>query len=365
MTNQDSSTHVELYKKYRPAVWSDLVGQEKVARSLQAAVMKNALPTAYGFFGPRGTGKTSSALLLAKAINCLNIQLDGNPCNQCDVCTAVDSGSQLGVNYISMANNGSVDDVRTLVQRGRLSAPVKKQVWILDEVHNLSKAAFDALLIPLEDKDMPALFILCSTEVEKVPDTILSRIQSRRFGLVAPNVMSDFLANILEKENAAVEEAQINEAVRQGRGSVRDALSALEGILSTGDIATPVEAELLEALGTRTLSRCLEVIAEAHSQGYEGQDLAEQLFSDLRDLLLLICGADKTLVAVPPVKNLKNVAKGLFGRKGVEIMAQEIGESLRHMTLGADSRIHLEIAIVKGLDKLSKLQKIMESRNTE
>ena len=365
MTNQDSSTHVELYKKYRPAVWSDLVGQEKVARSLQAAVTKNALPTAYGFFGPRGTGKTSSALLLAKAINCLNVQPEGNPCNQCDVCTAIDSGSQLGVNYISMANNGSVDDVRTLVQRARLSAPVKRQVWILDEVHNLSKAAFDALLIPLEDKDMPALFILCSTEVEKVPDTIHSRIQARRFGLVTPNVMSDFLVSILEKEHIAVEQAQIDEAVRQGRGSVRDALSALEGILSTGDIATPVEAELLEALGTRNLSRCLEVIAEAHSQGYEGQDLAEQLFSDLRDLLLLICGADKTLVAVPPVKNLKNVAKGLLGRKGVEIMAQEIGESLRHMTLGADSRIHLEIAIVKGLDKLSKLQKILESRNNE
>lgn len=353
--------YVELYKKYRPETWEGLIGQERVARSLQAAVMKDALPTAYGFFGPRGTGKTSSAMLLAKSINCLDPQPQGNPCNRCDVCLAIDSGVQLGVNYESMANKGSVAEVRDLLQAARLSQPVNRSIWILDEVHNLSKAAFDALLIPIEDRSMPSLFIFCSTEVDKIPATILSRIQSRTFSLVAHDPMRAYLGTIMDKEGLTPDPEQLEEAIRQGRGSVRDTLTFLEAILTTGDMATPLGVDLLEALGQRNLGACLQAVASAHNEGHDGRDLAEQLFSDLRDLLLLLAGVDRSQVTPPPVRDIRATAQGLLGRRGVETVAHEVGESLRSMTLGADSRIHLEIALVNSMAKLNQLQRAMEA----
>lgn len=354
--------YIELYKKYRPTQWNELIGQEKTARSLQSAVVNNKLPTAFIFIGPRGTGKTSSAFLLAKAINCLNVSKTGNPCNECDVCVNIDNGSQIGVNYESMANRGSVDDVRSIVQKAQLNQPVKKQVWILDEIHNLSKAGFDALLIPLENKNMPSLFIFCSTESDKIPATITSRVQQRRLNLVSSEDMMPFLEGIKAKESLDCSEQDLKESIRQGRGSVRDTLSALESLISTGESSSSFGGLMLESIASHSLPDALKVVSDAINEGYDGRDLAEQLFSDLRDLLLLVSGVDKTVVDMIDVSDVKTVAKGLIGKTGIAVVAEEIADSITHMTLGSDSRIHFEIALVKSIAKLNKLQKAVDAK---
>lgn len=354
--------HIEIYKRYRPRVWEDLVGQEKVSKSLKATVKANRLPTAFGFFGPRGCGKTSAALLLAKSINCLNPTEDGNPCNECDVCVAIDEGRQLGVNYISMANKGSVDDIRTLVQQARLQQPVKRQVWILDEVHAISKAAFESLLIPLEEKGMPSLFIFCSTEIDRIPQTILSRIQSRKFSLVDAETMLEVVKKIGQQEGLTLSDEAYNDAVRAGRGSVRDTLTALEGIVETGEYVESYSGQLLEALASRNLSETLGVLAMANQKGEDFRDLTETLFEDLRDLLLLANNVDSSLVGIVPVKDTNAAVRGLFGKRGIVLVLDEIGEAITQMTLGADARIHLEIGIIKAFTKLRQLAKALESR---
>jgi DNA polymerase III subunit gamma/tau len=358
---KENTMHVELYKKYRPTTWASLIGQERVAKSLRNAVRNNKLPTSFGFFGPRGCGKTSSALLLAKAINCLNLTETTNPCNECEVCINIDNNNQLGVNYISMANKGSTEDVRTIVQQARLSQPLNRQIWILDEVHNLSKTAFDALLIPIESSTMPSLFIFCSTEVDKIPQTILSRIQQRRFNLVDSDDMLKFVKKIAKKENLDLSEEELEQAVRLGRGSVRDTLSNLESIVETGETAPSFGTVLLERLSERNIAQILAVVAEASSAGVNCRDLGEQLFEDLRDLLLIASGVDKSIVGTLPIEDPSGAAKRLLGSGGISVMMDEIGEGLTRMTFGSDSRIHFEISIIKGLSRIKKAQKAREA----
>jgi len=355
------SNYVELYKKYRPKTWRSLIGQKAVAENLRKSVVENTIPTAFGFFGPRGTGKTSSAFLLAKALNCLEPN-DGNPCNKCSVCINIDKNNQLGVSYVSMANNGSVDDVRQIVQQARVAQPVKQQVWILDEVHNLSKAAFDALLIPIEDKGMPSLFIFCSTEVDKIPATILSRIQQRKLSLVNSDDMFKFLNVVRKREEIDLTDEQLNSAVRAGRGSVRDTLSALESIIHEGDSAPSSSRELLEALTTKSLEKILEVSARANTNGENHRDLAEQLFSDLRDLLLLSVKVDSSLVGVLPIDDPATAIKELYGRTGITVVMGEIGNALKDISFGVDRRLHFEVAMLNSVEKLKKVKKAIEAR---
>lgn len=350
--------YLELYKKHRPKVWGDLIGQEPVVKSLQTSLRTNKLPTAFLFCGDRGCGKSSIALILAKAINCLNIKNGVDPCNECEVCLAIDDRTQMGFTYESMANRGSVDDVRAIVRQAKLKTPLKRQVFILDETHNLSKAAFDSLLIPLEEDNLPALFIFCSTERDKIPGTILSRVQSRQINLVKPDVMFEHLKKLNVEDSLGATDEIISDAVRAGKGSVRDTLTSLEGILSTGEVATSFGGALLEAISTHDLASAYKVVADATDDGYDGRDLAEQLFSDLRDLLLLVSGVDKSYARGLPVKNLRAVATGFIGKSGITVFAEELSNGIDHMRLGADSRTHLEIALLRGISKLQKLQKL-------
>lgn len=352
--------NLELYKKYRPRSWSRLIGQHKVVESLRKAVAANKTPTSYLFSGERGCGKTSAAFILAKAVNCPNVQ-DGNPCNDCDICRNIDAGSQIGVNYISMANKGSADDVREIVQQARLATSINRQVWILDEIHNMSKPAFDALLIPLEDAKMSALFIMCTTEINKVPQTILSRVQPRKFSLVGEEIMRKYLAAVIAKEAIEISEDEISTVIRMGRGSVRDTLSALDRVSETGESFANYGGKLLEALCSKDIGALLGIVAEASVEDeVKGRELAEQLFGDLRDLLLAAAGADKKLYPSLPLEDPKKSANELLGIRGISLVLDEIGDSLTRMTLGADTRVHLEIALVKSLQKLKQLKARME-----
>lgn len=360
---KESTQHIELYKKYTVGTWGGLIGQEKVAKSLRSAVKNNKLPTAFGFFGPRGCGKTSSAWLVAKAINCLNLTENTNPCGTCSVCVNIDNRTQLGVNYISMANKGGVEDVRNIVQQARLTQPIRKQIWILDEVHNLSKAAFDALLIPIEEKSMPSLFIFCSTEVDRIPQTILSRIQSRLFNLVDSETMLKFVTKVANKEGLDLSEETLEEAVRLGRGSVRDTLTTLETIVETGETSPSFGRALLEAVTTGEVTTSLKVVAEAAANGVNCRDLGENLFEDLRDLLLHSAGASPEIVGIIQLKDPDAAVNALLGSGGISATMEEIGEALTRMTFGADSRINLEISIVKALTKIKKAKKARAARS--
>lgn len=356
--------YLQLYKKYRPKTWNSLVGQESVAKSLQASVKNNKLPTGFLFSGPRGTGKTSAAVLLSKALNCENPPGDGNPCNECDMCETIDENNQHGVRYISMANQQSVDNVRALVEQARISQPVKKQVFILDEVHNLSKQGFDALLIPLEARDMPALFILCSTEEHKIPDTILSRVQKRNFSLVSDEDMARLLKAIEAREGVDLTDEERASVIRQGRGSARDTLTALETFIEVGNFQDSLSTELLEAVFTTDTKQVFKVIAEASLDGdaFVFRDLAEQLFADARDLLLLAAGADDELVPVAPVEDVKDSLRKLAGQHGITKLLERLGDALKEMAFGADGRVHLEIALVGFFDDLKRVKAALAKR---
>ena len=356
-------THIELYKKYRPTVWGEIIGQDRVVKSLQVAVTNNKIPTAYLFSGDRGCGKTSAALILAKAVNCEDLQRGGNPCNQCETCKNIDEGTQLGVTYISAAYKSSVDDVRQLVIEARIAQPVKVPVFIIDEAHNYRQGkGFEALLIPLEAVDMNALFIFCTTEIEKIPATILSRTQSRKFNLVNAETMTGFVSKVVEKEGITATEEQIASAVMSGRGSVRDTLSAFEEILSTGEVHTSHVGKLVESLGTHEITKVLASLAEAVADGNDCRVLAEELFEEFRNLLLLAVNVDSDLVGVVSSVNPKDTLKSFINRSVLMKVMGFLGTAITQMSTGNDSRITLEIALIKSVEMLKQAEARRQSR---
>jgi DNA polymerase-3 subunit gamma/tau len=353
----ENSNYLELYKRYTPKSWSGLIGQERVAKSLRSAVASQKLPTAYAFLGPRGCGKTSAAKLLAKAVNCTNPPAPGDPCNECDNCVSITNNTQIGVEYLSMADGGGkVDATRALMERSRLIQSIPQTVFILDEVHNLSAQAWDSLLIPLESPDSNALFILCSTEAHKIPETILSRVQQRSFRLIDPATMGKYLTKISEREGLDIDEDGIAAAVRLGRGSARDSLTALERIVQTGEVEASYGNRLLEALQTLKLSSILSVVAEFANSGEKFKYFAEQLYGDLRDILLLASGASEDIVPVSPVSDPRAFVASLGGINGTMYMLEVIGKSISNMGInGGQHRITFELALFQGVKKSKSL----------
>jgi len=342
--------YLELYKRHLPRRWDDLIGQTKVVASLKSAVKASKLPVAYLFSGPRGTGKTSAAKVLASAINCLNedAQKRGDACGECEVCTNVIANKQIGVFYESMANRGGVDDVRKLVDRARLAQPVKRAVWILDEVHNLSAAAWDALLIPLESTSMPALFVLCSTESHKIPEPILSRVQARKFNLVPMDILTAHLSRLAEEDELDADEEIIIAAARKARGSVRDALTALEELLSTQDVDKNYSELLILALQDMKVLEAMKVIQDYTKNSNEKiRYLAEDIYVDLRDLLLLRTKGGEKLVDGSPVEDLEAFKAAVDANSHLNLL-EIIGDATTAMSVGAaDHRVILETAILK------------------
>ncbi len=293
-----------LYRQWRPLSWSEVVGQEHVVRTLQNAVEGERISHAYLFSGPRGTGKTSTARILAKAVNCLDESLAKRPCNKCKACVAVNEGRYLDLIEIDAASNTSVDDIRDLRERINFAPNEGRyKVYIVDEVHMLSTAAFNALLKTLEEPPSHAIFVLATTEVHKIPATVLSRCQRHEFRRIPTDVISSYLDEKVRDGGYDIEPEALELISRQATGSLRDATSLLDQLLSMGGAVTLKQAQeilgtaldetvgdLVKAIANGEIGTGLEIISQALDGGIDPRQFARQVVEWLRMLLLITAG---------------------------------------------------------------------------
>ena len=348
------------YRKWRPQRFSDLVGQDPVARTLKQALIQKRLAHAYLLCGPRGTGKTSTARILAMAVNCLNPQEDGEPDNACHLCVAFAEGRSLDLIEIDAASNRGIDDIRTLREKVRY-APSESayKVYVLDEAHMLTDAAADALLKTLEEPPPHVIFILCTTDPQRLPATITSRCQRFDFRRISPTAMAERLHQIAEAEGITVEPEALRVLTRSATGSLRDAENLLEqAVTSLGDSIALEQVRLLLGLAdddrARTLAGHLlrretaDALSLINSIATEGLDLRQfhrLVVEELRELLLLKSDAQgmvdqpkevlqeqSALIQDVPLERLLHTLR-LLGRV-----------SFRHDTPGA---LPLELAVVE------------------
>jgi DNA polymerase-3 subunit gamma/tau len=298
-----------LYRKWRPQNWDAVVGQPHVIQTLCNALAAGRIAHAYLFAGPRGTGKTTTARLLAKAVNCLEGDLALRPCGKCEPCQAVNQGRFLDLIEIDAASNTSVEDVRDL--RDKINFTPNQghyKVYIIDEVHMLSNAAFNALLKTLEEPPPHVIFILATTEVHKIPATVLSRCQRHEFRRIPVVEITACLRQMAESEGISVEPDALTLIARQSTGALRDAISLLDQLASTGkpitlalvqDVlgtaASQAVLDLVETLIQRKPDAGLDCLHAALDAGSDPRQLARQLVEYLRDLLLIRMG-DKAQV---------------------------------------------------------------------
>ena len=298
-----------LYRKYRSQTFSQLVGQEIVAKTLKQAVEQEKISHAYLFSGPRGTGKTSVAKIFAKAMNCPN-QVGGEPCNNCYVCQAVTNGSLEDVIEMDAASNNGVDEIRDIRDKSTYAPSVAHyKVYIIDEVHMLSTGAFNALLKTLEEPTPNVVFILATTELHKIPATILSRVQRFEFKSIKTQDIRDHIFQILEKEGIDYETEAVEIIARRAEGGMRDALSILDQALSltqearlttavseeiTGTISLSALDDYVAALAQKDVARALEKLDLIFDHGKSMTRFVTDLLQYLRDILIVQTGGENT-----------------------------------------------------------------------
>jgi DNA polymerase-3 subunit gamma/tau len=289
-----------LYRKWRSQTFETVVGQEHVTLTLRNALREGRLSHAYLFTGPRGTGKTSTARILAKAINCLHPDPAARPCNECAVCTAITEGRQLDLIELDAASNRGIDEIRDLRDKiGNWTTEARYKVYIIDEVHMLTKEAFNALLKTLEEPPAHAIFVLATTEPDRVPETVRSRCQRFDFRRVPVKLVTEHLAAIAQEEGAQVATEALQAIARRSTGCMRDAISLLDQLLSYGDevvglarvesvlglVDAQTIAELVDAIITHDAASGLTLINKLVANGVELGELVDQILAYLRAVL--------------------------------------------------------------------------------
>jgi DNA polymerase-3 subunit gamma/tau len=357
-----------LYRKWRPHRWEQVIGQQHIVQTLRNAVAAQRVGHAYLFAGPRGTGKTTTARLLAKAVNCLDSDLTARPCDRCEFCEAVNQGRFLDLIEIDAASNTSVEDVRDLRDKINFrpnQAPYK--VYIIDEVHMLSTAAFNALLKTLEEPPPHAIFILATTEIHKIPATVLSRCQRHEFRRVPVQELIAHLKEIVAAENLDVSAEALNLVARQATGSVRDAISLLDQLASTGQ---PVSLDLAQTvLGTATSQAILDLVEamvaekadagldhlhHALDAGSDPRQFARQVVDYLRGLLLVrMSNAALVDVTAEMRAQMARHAQMFTVEELLEII-QGFNQAANDARSAWQPALPLEIALIDGLRIKSK-----------
>ena len=289
-----------LYRKYRSQRFDEMVGQEVVARTLKNAIITDQISHAYLFSGPRGTGKTSAAKIFAKAINCPN-QTDGEPCNTCEICQAVTNGSLEDVIEMDAASNNGVDEIRDIRDKSTYApSRAKYKVYIIDEVHMLTTGAFNALLKTLEEPTENVVFVLATTEIQKIPATILSRVQRFAFRAITSHDITQHLSEVLTAEGVTFDEAAVALIANAADGGMRDALSTLDQALSFAENGLTLDVALLVtgAISKQALDAYISAIADQQVENAltqldtifaDGKNMirfTEDLMSHFRDMLL-------------------------------------------------------------------------------
>ena len=287
------------YRKYRPSTFTSVVGQEHITKTLENAVKSGKTSHAYLFTGSRGTGKTSCAKILSKAVNCLN-PIDGNPCNECEICRGIDNGSILDIIEIDAASNNGVDNIRDLREEANFTpANAKYRVYIIDEVHMLSIGAFNALLKTLEEPPAHVIFILATTEVHKLPSTILSRCQRFDFKRIEPEAIAERLKEVATKENLTLADDGAMLIARIADGAMRDALSLLdrcssvEGVIDSTAVAKSAGLagreyifELCDSIIEKNPAKALEIVDKLYNDSCDMERLITELTSHFRNLMV-------------------------------------------------------------------------------
>jgi len=338
---------VSLYRRFRPGRFGELRGQPHVVLALRSAVRDGHVAHAYLFSGPRGTGKTSTARILAKALNCADPH-DGEPCGVCASCVEIGRGTSLDVHELDAASNNGVDAMRDLISHAALGTPGRWKVYIVDEVHMLSNAAANALLKTLEEPPPHVIFVLATTDPQKVPPTIRSRTQHFEFRLLGADTLAGLLQDVNEAAGLSLDEGSLSAAVRRGRGSARDALSALDQVVASGsaDDARPELAEVVDAVGVEDAGRALVAVAALHEAGWGPQQLASELVDELRQAFLVALAPELADVAGVDLHRLSAQADQLGLARMVRSM-ELLGRAQVDMRDAPDPRVVLEVALVR------------------
>ena len=336
-----------LYRRYRPRRFDELKGQDHVVRALRNAVINNREGQAYLFSGPRGTGKTSTARILAKVLNCEKLK-DGEPCGKCNSCLSIDAGSSYDVLELDAASNNGVDNMRDLIERAALGNPGRHRVFILDEVHMLSKPAEAALLKTLEEPPDHVVFVLATTDPQKVSETIRSRTQHLQFHLLPLQELKEHVRWVVADAKLVVSEDAIDRVVQLGAGSVRDTLSALELVVASGgDVEEQISLdEFIESFIDHDPGRALAAVGSAVQFGADPRALTEDIVRYLRDAFLSLMAPE--LVQLPKERaEIVGEQARRMGATSVVRAIEVLGDVLIEIRHAPDARLLLEVAVVK------------------
>jgi DNA polymerase III subunit gamma/tau len=363
-------------RKYRPQTFSDLTGQEHITRTLSQALDNRRLHHAYIFSGVRGTGKTTTARILAKGLNCQR-GITSQPCLQCASCLEIASGNSLDVLEIDAASNTGVDNVRDVIINNLAMAPARDRykIFVIDEVHMLSTSAFNALLKTLEEPPSHVVFIMATTELHKVPDTILSRCQQFEFRNIATEKILNRLREIANAEGIKIEDAALREIARAGAGSLRDAQSYFDQVIaaSGAEITAEDVSSSLGLLSAETLGRLVEAIArqdtpmtlnlveEITSRGYDLRNVTRELMAYLRHILVVksgIVNGEMLGVADIEIDRLKELSRH-FSEEDLVRCFHLLAQTEREIKDSPHPRFQLEIGLVK-LTHAARLRSLEE-----
>ncbi|HGI0081665.1 TPA: DNA polymerase III subunit gamma/tau [Streptococcus pyogenes] len=357
-----------LYRKYRSQTFDEMVGQSVISTTLKQADESGKISHAYLFSGPRGTGKTSAAKIFAKAMNCPN-QVDGEPCNQCDICRDITNGSLEDVIEIDAASNNGVDEIRDIRDKSTY-APSRAtyKVYIIDEVHMLSTGAFNALLKTLEEPTENVVFILATTELHKIPATILSRVQRFEFKAIKQKAIREHLAWVLDKEGIAYEVDALNLIARRAEGGMRDALSILDQALSlspdnqvtiaiaeeiTGSISILALGDYVRYVSQEQATQALAALETIYDSGKSMSRFATDLLTYLRDLLVVKAGGDNQRQSAVFDTNLSLSIDRIFQ------MITVVTSHLPEIKKGTHPRIYAEMMTIQ----LAQKEQILSQAN--